>query len=490
MDFPPFLTTVARCSARAAVLALSAHLLATAPGALQSSGSPQSASAVTPHAAQQADPALVPFRNPTELDGFVTPAAVTSLIATFELSAAESAIAWELFRGYAAKVDALDREAVKAIDEGGRHEANALWENRPLAGVNGIEPPSPEFMQQSEEFRCAFTRVSVDYLRRGDLLVTEFLTELRAATSVGREDFESIAGDAILFEAQRITNAPLERTNGDDRVNWYTDALRLLEAGEREEINSCIAILNKDTTQPERAGALRSALVEAAVAYRTSMVEVARGRSEVLRNASSFRASARQTGNPTLARHVGGLMINHIGAVARLIRAVDVALQNAGCEASLVRVWKERAWGAFAPTAYRKPITRPDIARWIAERKALPEEIRQAILENDGLYTTELDALRYTAAQCAYYSAIDWTTDDGARSTDRVYATALAATWKLQVAHIQRTLALLPAPFRAELRKELGEEPPFHPARFAVFGQPTLDWLIERRLLPSDEKWF
>jgi hypothetical protein len=69
MDFPSFLTTIARCSARAsvlaAVLALSAHLLATAPGALQSSGSPQSASAVTPHAAQQADPALAPFRNPT-----------------------------------------------------------------------------------------------------------------------------------------------------------------------------------------------------------------------------------------------------------------------------------------------------------------------------------------------------------------------------------------------------------------------------------------
>lgn len=59
----------------------------------------------------------MPFRNPTELDGFVTPAAVRSLIATFELSAAQSAIAWELFRGYAAKVDALDREAAKAIDE-------------------------------------------------------------------------------------------------------------------------------------------------------------------------------------------------------------------------------------------------------------------------------------------------------------------------------------------------------------------------------------
>lgn len=492
MDFPSFLTTIARCSARAsvlaAVLALSAHLLATAPGALQSSGSPQSASAVTPHAAQQADPALVPFRNPTELDGFVTPAAVTSLIATFELSAAESAIAWELFRGYAAKVDILDREAVKAIDEGGRHELNQLWDSRATLGITGAEPPGPEFMHQSDIHHAASMRIAVDYVLRGDGLATEFLADFHSATSVRRDNFEAIARDAILFEAYRITNARSERSNGDERTNVFTDGLRLLEGAEREEILDCLTILNSVPAHAECAEQLRVAISTAAMEYRTALIEFARAEAASRRKKPPTDFSSRGEDNPTAVRRIRRMQTDRSAAAVRLFIAVEAALQDVGCE-SLSRVWRQRAWGAFAQTAYRKPLAALDLARWVQEQTAMPEDVRQAILQSDAACVVELDALHFEAAQRAHAAAADWGADDGARTTDLAYAKALAAVWKLRVVHIQRTLAFLPAPFRAELRKELGEEPPFHFTRFAVFDQPTRDWLIERRILPAHEKW-
>jgi len=427
--------------------------------------------------AEQA-PAAAASSVPKQIDYYVCELALTELVALLEITTDQAVVMAALFERHREDLSQLDAEASLAIDEAGRKEAVALYEDRAQRDAEGFWP-------RFDSLQAAWMKRAADYRRKGDLLVEAFINDLAVTLSEKqaiqlRERGPETIRVASFREERRVRNE-----GRSPAVRWV-DVIDLLAAAQlpEGELASSSADIGAIAGHSDRHEQFQSLLRQVEEAYRSDLNQLALSQADYLRKGPGQNYATQSSKNPNDAKKVMALSRETTDCSERAAKAVAAGLIDLGAKESAHR-WLLRVAHAFTPRVFALTRWTPDVRSWSAARTDIPVDVMKHVEDEAFRYEAELDRLRLEASTeaIASYKAPRSTT------AHQNYATALARMWRLNVEYFRKIHSILPDPAKSEFMDRISKSTPYAPGRMAAFDMETLEWLRSRNILPSVDQW-